>query len=136
MEDNIEKIREYAKYTFDEAEKVKQYAKRWRASKCDLVIVSAGTLSRWPFYFHIKLKWCECRVYFESGVCDASPHPVVPVYQSNLNVRVHSGEYLGCGSTVLGKFGVPVCRCYIVDSFFNWHFMFNCVIIDIIDIIL
>ena len=26
MEDNIEKIREYAKYSFDEAEKVKQYA--------------------------------------------------------------------------------------------------------------
>ena len=25
MEDNIEKIREYAKYSFDEAEKVKQY---------------------------------------------------------------------------------------------------------------
>ncbi len=26
MEDNIEKIREYAKYSFDEAKKVKQYA--------------------------------------------------------------------------------------------------------------
>ena len=26
MENNIEKIREYAKYSFDEAEKVKQYA--------------------------------------------------------------------------------------------------------------
>jgi hypothetical protein len=26
MEDNIEKIREYAKYSFDEVEKVKQYA--------------------------------------------------------------------------------------------------------------